>query len=58
MVLVLCIGDIHVPHRAIDLPGKFKSLLQPGKIHAVLCTGNLCSEVGPLQHTYLNPSPV
>lgn len=46
MVLVLCIGDLHIPHRASDLPPKFKDLLQPGKIHQVLCPGNLCSRVG------------
>ena len=42
MVLVLCIGDMHVPHRATDLPPKFKKLLVPGKIQHVLCTGDLC----------------
>lgn len=50
MVLVLCLGDLHVPHRAVDLPAKFKSLLTPGKIHAVLATGNLCTEA---VHDYL-----
>lgn len=44
MVLVLLIGDTHVPHRASDLPDKFKSLLVPGKIHKIICPGNLCSE--------------
>ena len=38
MVLVLCIGDLHIPHRVADLPAKFKSLLVPGKIQHVLCT--------------------
>jgi vacuolar protein sorting-associated protein 29 len=42
MVLVLCIGDMHIPHRATDLPPKFKKLLVPGKIQHVLCTGDLC----------------
>jgi vacuolar protein sorting-associated protein 29 len=42
MVLVLCIGDLH-PYRAPDLPQKFKQLLLPGKIHRVLCTGNVCN---------------
>ena len=42
MVLVLCIGDMHVPHRATDLPPQFKKLLVPGKIQHVLCTGDLC----------------
>lgn len=44
MVLVLCIGDLHIPHRATDLPSKFKELLKPGKIHHTLCVGNLCSK--------------
>jgi vacuolar protein sorting-associated protein 29 len=42
MVLVLCIGDLNIPHRALDLPSKFKQLLVPGKIHRILVTGNLC----------------
>jgi vacuolar protein sorting-associated protein 29 len=45
MVLVLCIGDMHVPFRAADVPQKFKELLKPGKIHHALCTGNLCTSV-------------
>lgn len=48
MVLVLCIGDLHIPHRATDLPVKFKALLVPGKIHHILCPGNLCTQVRPL----------
>ncbi|KAJ3047582.1 Vacuolar protein sorting-associated protein 29 [Rhizophlyctis rosea] len=42
-MLVLVLGDFHIPHRAIDLPPKFKKLLVPGKIQQILCTGNLCS---------------
>lgn len=49
MVLVLCIGDLHLPHRAADLPTKFKSLLVPGKISHILCPGNLCTEVCQLR---------
>jgi vacuolar protein sorting-associated protein 29 len=45
MVLVLCIGDLHIPHRTTDIPAKFKELLKPGKIHQILCTGNLCTKV-------------
>ncbi len=45
MVLVLCIGDLHIPHRATDVPVKFKTLLVPGKIHHILCPGNLCTRV-------------
>ncbi|KAJ7782998.1 Metallo-dependent phosphatase [Mycena metata] len=40
MVLVLIIGDLHIPHRTHDLPAKFKKLLVPGKIQQILCTGN------------------
>ncbi|EFN60021.1 hypothetical protein CHLNCDRAFT_133211 [Chlorella variabilis] len=45
MVLVLCIGHLHLPHRAADLPPKFKSLLGPGKVSHILCPGNLCTEM-------------
>jgi hypothetical protein len=45
MVLVLCIGDLHIPHRAQDLPPKFKELLKPNKVDHILCCGNLCSKV-------------
>jgi len=44
MVLVLVIGDIHIPHRAASIPQKFKKLLVPGKIQHILCTGNLCAK--------------
>lgn len=44
MVLVLCIGDLHIPHRTTDIPAKFRELLKPGKIHQILCTGNLCTK--------------
>ncbi|TVY82075.1 Vacuolar protein sorting-associated protein [Lachnellula suecica] len=37
--LVLVIGDLHIPDRAIDIP--FKKLLTPGKIGQTLCLGNL-----------------
>lgn len=50
MVLVLVIGDLHIPHRCNDLPLKFKSMLVPGKIQQVLCTGNLCTKE---QYDYL-----
>lgn len=45
MVLVLAIGDLHIPHRASDLPPKFKSMLVPGKIQHIICTGNLSVKV-------------
>lgn len=42
--LVLVLGDLHIPHRSISMPGKFKKLLVPGKIQHILCTGNLCTK--------------
>ena len=42
--LVLVIGDLHIPQRADDLPAKFKTMLVPGKIQHILCTGNLCTK--------------
>eukprot|EP01123_Difflugia_compressa_P013269 TRINITY_DN6053_c0_g1_i1.p1 TRINITY_DN6053_c0_g1~~TRINITY_DN6053_c0_g1_i1.p1 ORF type:complete len:184 (-),score=26.96 TRINITY_DN6053_c0_g1_i1:27-578(-) len=44
MVLILVIGDLHIPHRANDIPSEFKKLLLPGKIEQVFITGNLCSK--------------
>ncbi|GAA5903220.1 hypothetical protein JCM5296_001209 [Sporobolomyces johnsonii] len=41
MVLVLVLGDLHIPTRAHDLPAKFKKLLVPGKISQILSTGNI-----------------
>lgn len=37
-------GDLHIPHRRHNLPNKFKKLLVPGRIHHILCTGNLCTK--------------
>ena len=45
MVLVLAIGDLHIPLRKGDLPPKFKALLLPGKIQHILCPGDLCVKV-------------
>ncbi|KAJ1926400.1 Vacuolar protein sorting-associated protein 29, partial [Tieghemiomyces parasiticus] len=42
MVLVLAIGDLHIPQRSFSLPAKFRKLLVPGKIQQILCTGNVC----------------
>merc|ERR1711959_292100 len=44
MVLVLVLGDLHIPQRAADIPSQFKNLLVPGKIQHVLSTGNLCTK--------------
>uniref|UniRef100_A0A7E5A0A5 Vacuolar protein sorting-associated protein 29 n=1 Tax=Panagrellus redivivus TaxID=6233 RepID=A0A7E5A0A5_PANRE len=42
-MLVLVIGDLHVPLREHSLPPKFKKLLVPNKMQHILCTGNLIS---------------
>ncbi|CEO96374.1 Vacuolar protein sorting-associated protein 29 [Plasmodiophora brassicae] len=41
--LVLVLGDMHIPMRTDKLPAQFKTLLVPGKMQHILCTGNLCS---------------
>ncbi|KAI5477531.1 hypothetical protein MNV49_006119 [Pseudohyphozyma bogoriensis] len=41
-MLVLALGDLHIPLRTHDLPSKFKKLLVPGKIQQIVCTGNVC----------------
>ncbi len=38
-MLVLVLGDLHIPHRSSSLPSKFKKLLVPGRIQHILCTG-------------------
>lgn len=43
-MLVLVLGDLHIPHRCHGLPSKFKKLLVPGRIQHILCTGNLCTK--------------
>ncbi|TKR77909.1 hypothetical protein L596_018799 [Steinernema carpocapsae] len=40
-MLVLVIGDIHLPTRCSNLHAKFRKLLVPNKMQHVLCTGNL-----------------
>uniref|UniRef100_A0AC34Q2L5 Vacuolar protein sorting-associated protein 29 n=1 Tax=Panagrolaimus sp. JU765 TaxID=591449 RepID=A0AC34Q2L5_9BILA len=42
-MLVLVIGDLHIPTRAHSIPPKFKKLLLPNKMQHILCTGNLVS---------------
>jgi len=42
-MLVLVLGDLHIPHRVATLPVKFRKLLAPGRIQHILCTGNLCT---------------
>ena len=41
-MLVLLLGDLHLPLRAASLPLKFRKLLVPGKIQQIICTGNVC----------------
>uniref|UniRef100_A0A8D8QWL0 Vacuolar protein sorting-associated protein 29 n=1 Tax=Cacopsylla melanoneura TaxID=428564 RepID=A0A8D8QWL0_9HEMI len=43
-MLVLVLGDLHIPHRTSGLPSKFKKLLVPGRIQHILCTGNLVTK--------------
>nr|ACO11293.1 Vacuolar protein sorting-associated protein 29 [Caligus rogercresseyi] len=43
-MLVLVLGDLHIPFRSSCLPSKFKKLLVPGRIQHILCTGNLCTK--------------
>eukprot|EP00474_Spongospora_subterranea_P008815 CRZ09273.1 hypothetical protein [Spongospora subterranea] len=42
--LVLVLGDLHIPTRTDQLPAQFKTLLVPGKMQHILCTGNICSK--------------
>ena len=44
-MLVLVIGDLHIPFRAHDLPAKFKKLLVPGKIQQVIDRSDRIREV-------------
>ena len=41
-MLVLLLGDLHLPLRAHSIPLKFRKLLVPGKIQQIICTGNVC----------------
>ncbi|AYO44416.1 Vacuolar protein sorting-associated protein 29 [Malassezia restricta CBS 7877] len=43
-MLVLVIGDLNLPHKAINIPSKFRKLLVPGRIQQVICTGNLIND--------------
>ncbi|KAI0981592.1 hypothetical protein GJ496_002907 [Pomphorhynchus laevis] len=43
-MLLLLIGDFHVPYRSSGIPTEFRDFLTAGRIQHVLCTGNLCSE--------------
>jgi len=43
-MLVLVLGDLHIPHRTHSLPTQFRKMLLPGRIQHILCTGNLCTK--------------
>ncbi|KAH9578830.1 Calcineurin-like phosphoesterase domain [Trypanosoma melophagium] len=43
MVLVLVVGDLHIPQRAASIPEAFTQMFTPGRINMVLITGNLGS---------------
>jgi vacuolar protein sorting-associated protein 29 len=42
-MLILVIGDLHIPQRKLALPEQLLRLLKAGKVHKVLATGNLCT---------------
>ncbi|KAI8899000.1 Metallo-dependent phosphatase-like protein [Globomyces pollinis-pini] len=43
-MLILIIGDFHIPERQIDLPVKFKKLLVPGKIQVIIPIGDVSTQ--------------
>jgi vacuolar protein sorting-associated protein 29 len=49
-MLILVIGDLHIPHRKLSLPEQFIQLLKSGKVHKIFITGNLCT---PDQYSWL-----
>jgi len=50
IMLLLAIGDFHIPDRASSIPAKFTKLLAPGdKIQQVLCLGNVCESPSTLE---------
>lgn len=50
-MILLVLGDLHMPQRKVDIPEEFSKMLIPGKIHRILCTGNL---TGKDTYIYLN----
>ena len=42
-MLILIVGDMHIPHRAFYIPPKICENLTKGKINHIICTGNLCT---------------
>ena len=49
-------GDCHIPHKSSDIPEQFKSLLVPGKLDYVICTGNICNAETKTWIESLSPS--
>lgn len=39
--LVLVLGDVHIPHRASQIPPQLQRMLVPGKMNHVISTGNV-----------------
>ena len=52
-MLVLVLGDLHIPHRCASLPSKFKKLLVPGRIQHILCTGKFLTKTSQLKYLLL-----
>ena len=45
MVLILVLGDLHIPHRAAGIPEPFRKMFaQSGRIHQIISCGNLCDK--------------
>ena len=40
-MLVLVVGDLHIPYRAPAIPDTFKSMFVPGRIQYIIVTGNI-----------------
>lgn len=39
-MLVLVVGDMHIPYRAAEIPDVYKKMFVPGRINAIFITGN------------------
>lgn len=40
-MLILVLGDLHMPHRKVQIPEQFRNIIKPGKVHKIFCLGNL-----------------
>lgn len=43
-MLILIIGDLHIPQRKLVIPDQFLKLIVPGKLDKVICVGNLTTQ--------------